>query len=49
MSEKEYFIDDRGIIPDDIKNMSKEELRAEIAKFEAEAAAEKQRRLKNRT
>jgi len=36
MAEKEYFIDDRIIIPDDIKQMSKEELQAEIAKFEAE-------------
>jgi len=36
MNEKKYFIDDRVIIPDDIKKMSKEELDAEIAKFEAE-------------
>ena len=41
MAEKEYFIDDRNIIPEDIKNMSKEELQAEIAKFEAEAAKRK--------
>ncbi len=38
MAEKEYLIDDRNIIPDDIKNMTKEELEFEIAKFEAEAA-----------
>ena len=48
MSEKEYFIDDRVIIPDNIKNMTKMELEAEIAKFEAEAAAEKQRILRQK-
>ena len=37
MNEKKYFIDDRVIIPDDIKKMSKEELRKEINKFEKEA------------
>ena len=42
MSEKEYFIDDRVIIPDDIKKMTKEELRAELEKFEAEAFKKKQ-------
>lgn len=41
MSEKEYFIDDRVIIPDDIKKMSKEELQIEIKKFEAEALRKK--------
>ena len=41
MAEKEYLIDDRNIIPDDIKNMTKEELEFEIAKFEAEAAKKK--------
>ncbi len=34
MNEKKYFIDDRVVIPDDIKKMSKEELRKEIDKFE---------------
>ncbi len=48
MSEKEYFIDDRVIIPDYIKKMSKEEINAEIKRLEAEAAAEKQRILKSR-
>ena len=38
MAEKEYFIDDRCIIPDDIKNMTKEEREAEIARLEAEHA-----------
>ncbi len=41
MPEKEYFIDDRVIIPDSIKRMSDDELRAEISRLEAEAAAEK--------
>ena len=39
MNEKKYFIDDRVIIPDDIKKMSKEELQKEIDKFEKEAKA----------
>lgn len=43
----EDYLDDNVIIPDDIKNMTKEELELEIAKLEAEAAAEKQRILKN--
>lgn len=43
MSKKEYFIDDRVIIPDDIKKMSKEELDQEIAKLETQARAEKER------
>lgn len=37
MNEKKYFIDDRVIIPDDIKKMSKEELQKEIDEFEKEA------------
>lgn len=37
MNEKKHFIDDRVIIPDDIKRMSKEELQKEIDKFEKEA------------
>lgn len=49
MAEKEFFIDDRVIIPEKIKKMTKEERRAEIKKLEAEAAAEKQRILKSRT
>lgn len=41
MAEKELFIDDRVIIPEDIKKMTIAELEAEIAKFEAEAAERK--------
>jgi len=41
-----YFLDDRVIIPDYIKKMSKEELDKEIARLEAEAKAE---RLKKQT
>lgn len=47
MSEKEYFIDDRVIIPDKIKNMSHEERLAEIARLEKIAKAEKEKILKN--
>ncbi len=41
MAEKEYFIDDRVIIPDEIKRMTKEERLAKIARLEAEAAEKK--------
>lgn len=37
----EDYLDDNVIIPDDIKNMTKEELELEIAKLEAEAAKKK--------
>lgn len=36
MKDKEYFIDDKVVIPDDIKNMSKEELQQAIEKLEEE-------------
>lgn len=36
MNENQYFIDDRVIIPDEIKKMSKEELEAEIKMLEQE-------------
>lgn len=42
----ELFIDDRVIIPNKIKNMSKEQLRVEIERLEKEAAEEKQKILK---
>ena len=41
MSEKEYLIDDRVVIPEDIKRMSKDELDKEIIRLEAEAAQKK--------
>ncbi len=41
----ERVLDDRVIIPDDIAKMSIEELDAEIARLEAEAAVEKRRLL----
>ncbi len=45
--EKEIFVaDDRGIIPDYIKNMTSEELDAEIARLEAKVIAKKQQRLR---
>lgn len=37
MNEKEFFIDDRVIIPEDIKKMSREELDKEIRRLEMEA------------
>lgn len=40
MKEK-YFADDRFIIPDDIKNMSPEELDKAIENYEREAARKK--------
>lgn len=36
MNEKEYFIDDRVKISDDIKQMSKEELQKAIQQLEKE-------------
>ena len=39
----EKVLDDRFIIPEDIQKMSIKELDAEIARLEAEAAAEKRR------
>ena len=45
--KKEIFVaDDRCIIPDYIKNMTDEELDAEIARLEAKVIAEKQQRLR---
>ena len=43
MAEKEYFIDDRVIIPERIKKMSIEELDREIARLEAEAKSKNER------
>lgn len=42
--KKEYIIDDRVIIPDHIKNMSKDELDAEIKRLEEEARAQDNKR-----
>ena len=36
MADTKYFIDDKIIIPDDIKNMSADELEAAIAQLEQE-------------
>lgn len=41
MKDKEYFIDDKVVIPDDIKNMSKEELQQAIEKLEEELKKKK--------
>lgn len=48
MNEKEYFIDDRCIIPDWIKKMTPEQRKSEIKRLEKEAAAEKERILESR-
>ena len=42
MAENKYFIDDRIIIPDDIKKMSAEELEAAIAQLERELKIKKE-------
>lgn len=41
--EEEYIVDDRVIIPEYIKRMSREELDQEIARLEEEARKEKDR------
>jgi len=43
MAEKEYFIDDRVIIPESIRKMTHEERQAEIARLEKIAKAEKEK------
>ena len=48
MNEKKYFIDDRVIIPDDIRNMTKEELQLEISRLDAEGATAKKRVLESK-
>lgn len=49
MSDEKYYIDDRCIIPDDIKNMSPEELEEEIRKLESEIALKKKNKDKQET
>lgn len=39
---KEYFEDDRVVIPEDIQKMSREECRTEIARLEEEARKKKE-------
>ena len=48
MTKDKFFIDDRVIIPDEIKNMSSEEIRAKIRQLEEEARAEKKKILEKR-
>lgn len=43
--KEEYFADDRCIIPDEVKKMSREELDAEIERLEKEA---REKKAKNR-
>ena len=52
MADKKYFIDDRVIIPDEIKKMTNEEIDAEIARLETEimiAKKEKMERIQRET
>ncbi|MCM1333721.1 MAG: hypothetical protein NC084_06925 [Bacteroides sp.] len=49
MAEKEYFIDDRVIIPEEIKKMSAEERKRNIERLEAEARAKKKEIVEKRT
>lgn len=42
MDKEKYLIDDRLIIPEDIKNMSPEELEKEIARLEREHKMKKE-------
>lgn len=49
MNKQEYFIDDRGIVPDDIKQMSQEQLQAEINKFEKELKEKKKQKICNKS
>lgn len=44
--KEEYFADDRVVIPEHIKKMSREELDAEIARLEKEAREKKERNQK---
>ncbi|MCM1579552.1 MAG: hypothetical protein NC078_12220 [Ruminococcus sp.] len=48
MTEREYFIDDRCIIPEWIKNMTPEQRKQEMMRLEKEAANEKEKILKSR-
>ncbi len=43
--DRELFIDDNVVIPDKIKNMSREELEKEIARLEEEARKDRERML----
>jgi hypothetical protein len=46
MADKKYFIDDRIIIPDEIKNMTNEEIDAEIERLESEIVIVKNEKIK---
>ena len=46
MADKKYFIDDRIIIPDEIKNMTNEEIDAEIKRLESEIVIVKNEKIK---
>lgn len=46
MKDEEYIVDDRVIIPEDIKKMSREELEQEILKLEQEERKRKTKKQK---
>ncbi len=46
MADKKDFIDDRIIIPDEIKNMTNEEIDAEIKRLESEIMIVKNEKIK---
>ena len=46
MKDEEYIVDDRVIIPDHIKKMSREELEQEITKLEQEERERKAKKQK---
>ena len=48
MADKKYFIDDRIIIPDEIKNMTNEEIDAEIKRLESEIVIVKNEKIKRK-
>lgn len=47
MEKNNFFIDDRCVIPEDVKNMPREQLDREIEEFETQARAEKEKILKS--
>ena len=48
MADKKYFIDDRIIIPDEIKNMANVEIDAEIKRPEPEIVIVKNEKIKRK-
>lgn len=49
MTDKKYFIDDRVIIPKEIKTLTNKEIDTQIEKLEMENTVKKQKQTLNRT